>query len=276
MYQIMCIRAEADAARWKHTFQNSAAYAHPTVRARSIIELQQHRYAQKLNIAQSKRRQALEELARLPGRALNGKSDSSAEHEDPAKTRGRVEGYIRELKEWFQDLDLHKRIIMTKDDAAGTTVSAHETQPEKQSAEDNTFLGSLLEKTTWTWEDIKTALRLIEKSIEDTTERVYTKKYTQTDDLEDHIVKFTLQLAPSDTHFLPVDTFDEDIGLASLSLEGVGADIEEEAVQAAEVFGQIDSLKKEIEALKAERLKIETFCETVRILQSYCGRAFPG
>lgn len=267
MYQIMCVRAEAEAARWKQTWQNSAIYARPTVRARTIIESQQHRYAQKVSVAQTKRKQALEELARLPGRALSSKSDNSTEQGDPAKTREIVEGYIKELKEWFQDLDLHKRIVMAKDDAAGATpkpVSAQEGQPEEQSPEDDTFLGGLLEKTTWTWGDLKTALRLIEKSIEDTTELVYTKKYTQPDDSEEHIIKFTSQLAPSTPHSLPVNAFDEDIRLTDLGIDGVDKSIVSEANQAADIFAQIDSLKKEIEALRAERLRIDAFCETVR------------
>ncbi|KJA28513.1 hypothetical protein HYPSUDRAFT_62153 [Hypholoma sublateritium FD-334 SS-4] len=266
MYQIMCIRAEAEAARWKQTCQNSAIYARPTVRARTIIESQQHRYAQKVSIAQTKRKQALEELARLPGRALSSRSDNSAEQDDPTKTREIVEGYIKELKEWFQDLDLHKRIVMAKDEAPGATpkpVSAQEGQPEKQSPEDDTFLGGLLEKTTWTWGDLKTALRLIETSIEDTTERVYTKKYTQTDDSEEHIIKLASQLAPSMPHSLPVNAFDEDIQLTDFSVDEVGTNIQSEADKAAVIFSQIDGLKKEIEALRSERSRIEAFCETM-------------
>lgn len=261
MYQIIYVHAQTEVARWKRA-QASEIYTRPTNKARSILMSHQARFIENLGKAKRSRDHALQRLARLPDLGSN-----TYKLADPATTRETVLRYTTELKEWFEDLEIHKRVVLDKggdaEPSSKSTSVTVENIPKGSTPIEDAHLRMLLENEAWTWKELKEALSLLQEAIDNGIELVYSETYIHPDFLCDPTTGLAERLAPVEIS-QPTNTLSDAAQDMASSVDAVGARIGSEAVSAAELITKIDNLQKKINELETERIRIDTFCDEVR------------
>ncbi|KAF8971686.1 hypothetical protein BDZ97DRAFT_1784595 [Flammula alnicola] len=251
--EVVLLRAQADETRWKRT-QESSLYSRATPRTRTILDAHRAQYGNKVIQARTSRNRALKHLLKLPDLAAKAKILG------PAATKDVIQAYTDELKEWFQDLELHKRILMVKQEAeeAKSKASFAQALADTQSSSPERTLGSLLQRDNWTWKELKEVTAVLEDAISSTAELVYEEAYTRFDDLEDQVSNLHQQLPQAEDR--PSRDHTGDIENLTSNIDVVGDNVGAQAVRAAELYTRMNELQKEIDALRAERMRMDALC----------------
>lgn len=248
--QVELQRAQRDHARWKRT-QESSQYERASHATRVILD----RLRAELNarVQEAKRRldRALTTLVDLPDFA-------SRNHKTPGPimTKQTIAAYTAELRDWFSDLELHKRILMEK---AAAQADLPPEPVQDTPVEPQLTARQLVERGNWSWNDIKTATNELDARVLTTAEHLYSDVYTTIAELKDQAsgLQDPRPINPSATttrnHFDPV------CSTASL----VGDNLSAQAVRVAELISKTHALEQERDRLENDRWAMNKFCAEV-------------
>ncbi|KIM47502.1 hypothetical protein M413DRAFT_439168 [Hebeloma cylindrosporum] len=214
--QAFLLRAQAEEDRWKRT-QGSQAYERASFRTRQMLESHRTTYADKVKNAKRQLHKALERLAALPDFATQIRTIG------PGLTKEALTTYTTEFKEWVQDLELHKRVLLEKAAASPKRLTAQE----------------LLDREHWTFRELKEAIAQLEERLNNTAEEIYAEVYTKFED-------FTLE---DDHSPIPPDEAPRDFGPQMDDLEIDANDVSNHVLQQGR---RMVELKEKVRRLETE------------------------
>jgi hypothetical protein len=251
--QVDLQRAQGDHARWKRT-QESAQYERASPATRVILD--RNRAELNFRVQEAKRRldRALTALVDLPDFASRNRKTPG-----PILTKQTIAAYTAELKDWFSDLELHKRILIEKATAQTDLPSA---PVQDAPIEPQLTARQLVERGNWSWNDIKTVTNELDTQVLTTAEHFYSDVYTTIDDLKDQAVdlqdpRLTIPSATTTRN-------QSDAVFSSASL--VGNNLSAQAIRAAELISKIHALEQEREYLENEKWAMNKLCAEVHHL----------
>lgn len=252
--QIELQHAQRDHARWKRT-QESSQYERASHATRIILD--HHRAKLNLRVQESKRRleRALTALVELPDFASRNRKTP-----DPMLTKQTIAAYTAELREWFSDLELHKRILMEKATAQTdlpppAPVNGDSTTP----VEPQLTARQLVERGKWSWNDIKNATKELESRVLATAEHLYADVYTTIADLKDQALDLE---DPHRTKDPPTKKGNQSEVLSSTT-NTIGDNLSAQAIRAAELISKIHELEQERDQLENEKRAMDKLCTEV-------------
>ena len=138
---------------------------------------------QRVQEARNRLARALTALVELPDFASRNRKTPG-----PILTKTTIAAYTQELRDWFSDLELHKRLLM--DQAAATQTDLPPTPVQGDSVtpvEPHLTARQLSERGNWTWDDIKNATNELDARVLAVAEHFYSDAYTTIDDLKDQV-----------------------------------------------------------------------------------------
>ena len=231
--QVLLLRAQGEEDRWKRT-QVSEEYGRASFRARQMLDSHRTTYADKVKAAKKQLHKALERLVDLPDFATQNRSIG------PGLTREALTAYTTEFKEWVQDLELHKRVLLEKAGASPKRLTAQE----------------LFERGHWTFGELKEAIAQLEERLNNTAEEIYAEAYTKFDD-------FSLEDDPP----IPPDEAPMDFGpqMDDLGIDtnNVSSNLLQQNRRMAELRDKVSRLETEIAVIADEKARMDQLAEQV-------------
>ena len=216
-----------------------------------------------LRVQEAKRRldRALTTLIDLPDFASRNRKTAG-----PILTKETIAAYTAELRDWFSDLELHKRILLEKEKEREKAAEA-DLPPEGTLVEPQLTAQQLVERGKWSWNDIRIAANELNSRILTTSEHLYSDVYTTIADLKDQAVSLqdprpTSLSAPATTTTGGNQQSDAVSSTANL----VGDNLSAQAVRAADLISKIHALEQEHEHLENETQAMNKFCAEVMLL----------
>lgn len=218
-----------------------------------------HRAKLNLRVQEAKRRleRALTSLIELPEFASRNRKTPG-----PILTKKTIAAYTAELRDWFTDLELNKRILMEK------AAAQHDPPPvpiQGDSAapvEPQLTVRQLVERGNWSWNEIKNSTSELDTRVLTTAEHLYSDVYTTIADLKD--LPVGLQ-DPCQLH--PPLTRGGRSGALSSTTNLVGDNLSAQAIRAAELLSKIHELEQEREQLENETRAMDKLCAEVMLDQ---------
>jgi len=232
--QVLLLRAQEEEDRWKRT-QASQEYERASFRTRQMLDSYRTTYADKVKNAKKQLHKALGRLVDLPDFATQNQTIG------PGLTKEALTTYTTEFKEWVQDLELHRRVLLKQ----------ATTSPKRPTAQE------IFERGNWTFKELQEAISQLEERLNNTAEEIYTEVYTKFDD-------FTLE---DDLPPLPPDGPAMDFGS---EMDDVEADtgnvlnsLLQQAPRAMELTEKVEQLEKEIALIMEEKNSVDQLLEQV-------------
>jgi chaperonin cofactor prefoldin len=231
--QVLLLRAQGEEDRWKRT-QASQEYERASFRARQMLDSHRTTYADKVKIAKKQLHKALERLVDLPDFATHNRSIG------PGLTREALTTYTTEFKEWVQDLELHKRVLLEQATASPKRLTAKE----------------LFERGHWTFRELREAIAQLEERLNNTAEEIYADVYTRFDDfcLEDDE-----PIPPDDA---PID-FGPQLDDLEITTNNVSSNVLQHGRRLAELKEKVNRLETEIALVADEKARMNQIAEQV-------------
>ena len=248
--QVELQRAERDLARWKRT-QESAQYERASHATRVILD--HNRAELNLRVQEAKRRRdrAMAALVDLPDFASRNRKTPGT-----ILTKQTIAAYTAELRDWFSDLELHKRILMEK---AAAETDLPPTSVQDTSVEPPPTARQLVERGKWSWNDIKTATNELDTRVLTIAEHLYSDVYTTIADLKEQAAGLQ-DLNPITTS---ATTSRSQSDIVSSTANQVGDNLSAQAIRAAELISKIHALEQEREHLENETRAMNKLCAEV-------------
>lgn len=216
-----------------------------------------HRVELNLRVQEAKRRldRALAALVELPDFASQMKTPV------PIITTQTIAAYTAELRDWFSDLELHKRILMEKAAAEADLPPAPLQEDSARPVEEPQLTArQLVERGNWSWNDIKNAANELDTRVLTTAEYLYSDVYTTISDLKDQTAG--LQEPPRVNHH-PLPTREKQLDTLSSTSGLVGDNISAQANRAADLISKVHELEQELEQLESEKRAMDSLCAEV-------------
>ena len=259
--QVELQRAQSDLARWKRT-QESAQYERASPATRIILD--QNRAMFNLRVQEAKRRldRALTALVDLPDFASRNRKTAG-----PILTRETIAAYTAELRDWFSDLELHKRILLEKEREREKAEADLPPAAEGTSVEPQLTAQQLVERGKWSWNDIRNATNELNSRILTTSEHLYSDVFTTIADLKDQAVSLQ-DPRPTSLSATATSTTrgNHQSDAVSSTANLVGDNLSAQAVRAADLISKIHALEQEHEHLENETRAMNKFCAEVMLL----------
>jgi archaellum component FlaC len=207
-----------------------------------------------LRVQEAKRRldRALSVLIDLPDFASRNRKTPGT-----VLTTQTIAAYTAELKDWFSDLELHKRILMEKEKEKADLPPP---PVEDTSAEPQLTAQQLVKRGKWSWNDIRNATNELDARILTTAEHLYSDVYTTIADFKDQAASLQdpcPMMSPTKTR--GNQTYDAVSSTANL----VGDNLTAQVTRAAELILKIHALEQEHEQLENETRAMNKFCAEV-------------
>jgi hypothetical protein len=162
---------------------------------------------------------------------------------EPGLTKEALTTYTTEFKEWVQDLELHRRVLLKQ----------ATTSPNRPTAQE------LFKRGNWTFRELKEAILQLEERLNNTAEEIYTEVYTKFDD-------FSLE---DDLPPLPPDGTAMDFGpqmdVVEAGMSNVLNSLLQQASRATELTEKVDQLEKEIALIMEEKAGVDQLLEQVSL-----------
>jgi hypothetical protein len=172
----------------------------------------------------------------------------------PTLTIETIAAYTAELKDWFADLEQHKRILMEREKE-----KADLSPPvEGLVVEPQLTARQLLERGNCSWNDIRNATTELDSRILITSEHLYSDVYTSLADFKDQAAGLQ-DTRPINLTATTQGTQSDTIATANV----VGDNLSTQAVRAAELISKIHALEQEHEQLENEIRTMNKFCAEV-------------
>ncbi|KDR85696.1 hypothetical protein GALMADRAFT_132359 [Galerina marginata CBS 339.88] len=251
---VLLDRAQQADVRWKRT-QNSEIYAHATPLTRDFLDRHRTEYTKKVQDAKKRQGRALKALISLPDFATKTKNVN------PKFTKEVVKKYTEELRDWLNDLQMHKRLLVERDaedakhrDLASALLPTSgsismEMQPPQPTAQE------LFCRGNGTWKELKEVSDELAERFSITQEQFYLEKYTRADDLDNQLQQIPMEVDDA----IEVDTQDPADDLLH-EITHVGDNLGAQAIRAANLFKRIDELQAEYAIVVAEKEKMNQIC----------------
>ena len=175
-------------------------------------------------------------------------------------TKQTIAAYTAELREWFSDLELHKRILMEKATAQTdlpppAPVNGDSTTP----VEPQLTARQLVERGKWSWNDIKNATKELESRVLATAEHLYADVYTTIADLKDQALDLEDPHRTKD----PLTKKGNQSEVLSSTTNTIGDNLSAQAIRAAELISKIHELEQERDQLENEKRAMDKLCTEV-------------
>lgn len=249
--QVELQHAQHDLVRWKRT-QESAQYERASPATRIILD--RNRATFNLRVQEAKRRldRALSIFIDLPDFASQSRKTPGI-----ILTKETIAAYTAELKDWFSDLELHKRTLMEKEEA---DLAA---SVEGASVEAQLTAQQLVERGKWTWNDIRNATNELDTRILTAAEHLYSDVYTTIADFKDQAAG--IQDSRPISLSASTKTRGNQYGALSSTANLVGDNLSTQATRAAELISKIHALEQEHEQLQNETRAMNKFCAEVNL-----------
>jgi chaperonin cofactor prefoldin len=247
--QVELQRAQHDLVRWKRT-QESAQYERASPATRIILD--RNRAMFNLRVQEAKRRldRALSTLIDLPDFARSRKTPGTI------LTKETIAAYTAELKDWFSDLELHKRTLIEKEKADLPPAPVEGTSVEPQLT-----VQQLVERGKCTWNDIRNVTNELDTRILTAAEHLYSDVYTTIADFKEQAAG--LQDPRPVSLSASTKTRENQYGALSSTANLVGDNLSVQATRAAELISKIHTLEQEHEQLQNETRAMNKFCAEV-------------
>ena len=250
--QVELQHVQRDLARWKRT-QESAQYERASLTTRVILD--RNRAMFNLRAQEAKRRldRALSTLIDLPDFA-------SPNHKTPGPllTKQTIAAYTAELKDWFSDLELHRRILMEKEKEGADLPPA--APVEDTSVGPQLTAKQLMERGEWSWNDIINATNDLDTRILTAAEHFYSDVYTTIADFKDQAAGLQ---DPRPTSLSATTTKGNQSDAVSYTANLVGDNLSTQATRAADLISKIHALEQEHELLENETRVVNKICAEV-------------
>lgn len=208
-----------------------------------------------LRVQEAKRRldRALSTLVDLPDFASRNRKTPG-----PILTKQMIEAYTAELRDWFSDLELHKRILMEKEKADFPSAPVEGTSVEPQLTAQQ-----LVERGKWSWNEIRNATNELDTRILTTSEYLYSDVYTTIADFKDQAAGL------QDPHPMSLSATTKRIQSDAVSSTAnlVGDNLSAQATRAGELISRLHALEQEHEHLENEIRVMNRICTEVMLLQ---------
>ena len=252
--QVELQRAQRDHARWKRT-QESAQYERASPATRVILD--HHRAKLNLRVQEAKRRldKALIALIELPDFASRNRKSSGP----PILTKETIAAYTDELKDWFLDIEQHKRILMEKAAAEAELPP----EPDQIDSASPVEPPQLMERDKWSWNDIQNTINKLDTRVLTSAEHLYSDVYTTIADLKDQVIVGLQDPCPINPP-APGDDPRDDALSSTATL--VGDNLSAQVVRTAELISRIHELEQEHEHLRNETLAMDKLCDEAHML----------
>ena len=242
--------AQRELARWKRT-QESAQYERASHSTRIILD----RYRAMFNarVLEAKRRldRALSALVDLPDFAKENRKNQV-----PMLTKETIAAYTAELKDWFADIEQHKRILMEREKEKAELPLGAEGSIEPQLT-----ARQLLDRDKWSWNDITNATNELDSRISTASEHLYSDVYTTIADFKEQAASLQ-DPRPINLTTTPKET---QLDVVSSTTTLVGENISTQINQVAELISKTHALEKEQEQLENEIRAMDKFCAEVNV-----------
>ena len=249
--QVELQHAQRDLARWKRT-QESAQYERASHATRIILDRNRVLFNFKAQEAKRRLDRALSTLVDLPDFASRNRKIPV-----PTLTKQTIAAYTAELKDWFSDLELHKRVLMEKEKEKADSAPV-----EGTSAEPQLTARQLVERGKWSWNDIRNATKELDTRILTTSEHLYSDVYTTIADFKDQAAGLQ-DPRPISLSSATATTTRGDQSEAVSTANLVGDNLSTQATRAAELISKIHALEREHEYLESEIRAMNKFCAEV-------------
>lgn len=245
--QMQLSRAVADDDRWKRT-QNSAIYSRATPATRVKLDHQRSIYAHKVQDLKKRQSRAFQHLMELPEFPMK-----TSHHRDVGLDKRKVAEYTMELRDWFQSLQLDKRLVLARAEANQESDKTPPT-PGQQADRIRKTAGDLRASGSWSWKDLKDVLGELESQANVVSEDVYSGAYTR--DLGTRLAGFRSDLEKSRNA-----QHRKKLEQVSSRSKSIGVLLEKEVEKANGLYEQINSNKNELDSLLAETEKMNQLCD---------------
>ena len=204
-------------------------------------------------VLEAKRRldRALSALVDLPDFAKENRKNQV-----PMLTKETIAAYTAELKDWFADIEQHKRILMEREKEKAESPLGAEGSIEPQLT-----ARQLLDRDKWSWNDITNATNELDSRISTASEHLYSDVYTTIADFKD------LAASLQDPRPINLTTTQKEtqLDVVSSTTTLVGENISTQINQVAELISKTHALEKEQEQLENEIRAMDKFCAEVNV-----------
>lgn len=242
--------------------QNSDLYSRATPATREKFGKARLEYSREFADVQKRLKRALSTLVQLPDFSAPAKQPR-----DPVLDGERVLRYTEELKAWIEDLQLEKRIPQEELEALETS-DEHQEDMDIKMADPVPTGAELRARGTWTWNEVKDALKDLEMRVERTTEDLAMNAYTHHDKIEEEFEnkaeEFILE-KKTERSALNVEEAQRLASQANI----VGDALSAQAILAADVITRIHAQEAELAVITAETKEIQDMCREVCMLSTF-------
>lgn len=249
--QVELQHAQRDLARWKRT-QESAQYERASHTTRIILDRNRAIFNYRAQEAKRRLDRALSALIDLPDFVSRNRKTAI-----PMLTKETIAAYTAELKDWFADIEQHKRILMEREKERADLLPA----VEDTSVEPQLTARQLLERDQWTWNEIRNATNELDTRILTASEHLYSDVYTTISDFKDQAAG--LQDPRPISLTTTATTQGTQSEAASSTANVVGDNLSTQATRAAELISKIHALEQEHDHLENEIRSLNKFCAEV-------------
>jgi hypothetical protein len=246
--QMQLTRAVADDDRWKRT-QSSAIYSRATPATRVKLDNQRSIYAHKVQDLKKRQNRAFHHLLELPEFPMK-----TLHHRDVGLDKQKIAEYTMELRDWFQSLQLDKRLVVARAEAKQESDKMPPT-PGQQADRIRKTAGDLRASGFWSWKGLKDVLGELESQASIVSEDVYFGAYALDFGARLARLRSDLRTAQHRKGFQQVSARSKSIGVL----------LEKEVEKANGLYEQIHSNKNDLECLLAETEKMNQLCDQVRM-----------
>lgn len=252
--------ARADLGRWKDT-QNSTIYGHATQKTRKILDSERTTFHRRLADVEDTFQQEINALINLPESLVTDKKGRSN-----VLTKEVVSQYTQELQDWFKDLELHRRLLVGKEEEEeeledGEIEDQEEGKINDSGEEDiGQKLSELLRSGQRTWKVLTEGIEALENCFDSAQTNFYFEIFTCVEDDS----KARLRLASENLELLEdQETHESELPIVSEKLSTTGKSLEKQSEMLAKLLSEAAELEKEITAVRQQTVEANSVCQLV-------------
>lgn len=185
-------------------------------------------------------------------------------------TKEKIALYTQELQAWFEDLQLHKRLLVEKADedatnkGEGNRPEMEEGEIVEQQEDSKPTVSELRERVKVTWKELRDVTDALQERFTESQENYYMNVFTCIqDEMEGNLSDLGTRLESNEPE-APAEAMD--ISDVSQAVEVTGKKVEEHSEALAMFLEKAGSLEHKLETLCLERKKSEVLSDLVGLI----------
>ena len=177
-----------------------------------------------------------------------------------------IAAYTQELQAWFEDLQLHKRLLVEKadEDEKDKKEGNHSEMEEGEITEQQDSkltVAELRERVKVTWKELRDVAEVLQERFTESQENYYMNAFTCIqDEMEGNLSDLGTRLESNEPE-APAEAMD--ISDVSQAVEVTGKRVEEHSETLAMFLEKAGSLERKLETLRLERKRSEMLSDLV-------------